>query len=106
MFRTITEALTTVRAHWTGKPDHEIYVRLFELCLLPGRKGVSTVDQCTALLCVDDHLLSIERRVRDQNASKKHRQSGRDNQERYIHAATNFVEAHKDSPLYVQQIII
>ncbi|KIO21797.1 hypothetical protein M407DRAFT_28610 [Tulasnella calospora MUT 4182] len=97
MFQTISRALTTLSAEWTGKPDHEVYVRLFKLCLLPGRKDVSAVDQHAVLEHLDDHLLSIEHRIRSWGASETDRQRGRDQQNRCIQAVANCFVAHKYS---------
>ncbi|KAG9029875.1 hypothetical protein FS837_003451 [Tulasnella sp. UAMH 9824] len=84
MFATMSEALSTVTDQWRGKPNHEIYVWLFELCLLPGRKEISAFSQHPILERVDDHLISIERRIRGENASETDRQHGRDYQNRYV----------------------
>ncbi|KAG9039328.1 hypothetical protein FS837_000990 [Tulasnella sp. UAMH 9824] len=42
MFKTISRALTTVKGEWRRKPNHEIYVMLFKLCLSPRRKAIPT----------------------------------------------------------------
>ncbi|KAG8933522.1 hypothetical protein FRC00_013115 [Tulasnella sp. 408] len=90
MFDTISRALATVNGQWRGKPDHEIYVWLFELCQSPGRKDISEFDQHTVLEHVDDNLLSLENRVREEGASEIDRQHGRDCQNRYVQAVAGF----------------
>lgn len=106
MFQTISIALTTVNSHWEGKPDHEIYVRLFELCLLPGRKGVSIDGRHAVLECVDAHLLSIEHRIRDKNTSEEDRKHERDHRNRYLQSVTDFFEDCQDSSRYVRVILL
>ncbi|KAG8938074.1 hypothetical protein FRC00_005335 [Tulasnella sp. 408] len=86
---------------WEGKPDHEIYLRLFELCLSPGRAEITTAHQRMVLERVDDHLLSIERRIRDKNATEADRQLGRNYQIRYIQAVADFVKGREESSQYV-----
>lgn len=96
MFRTISSALATVSSEWGGKPDHEIYVRLFELCLqLPGRDGKPTDDQDALLEHFDAHLLSIERQIRDKNTSETDRQRGRALQIRYVQSVADFFRAQQ-----------
>ncbi|KAG8958145.1 hypothetical protein FRC00_003006 [Tulasnella sp. 408] len=90
MFRTISTALATVTAEWEWKPNHEIYVWLFELCLLPGRKEISAISQHPIVERVDNHLIAIESRIRDENASGTDRQQGRDYQNRYVQSVADF----------------
>ncbi|KIO18413.1 hypothetical protein M407DRAFT_31917 [Tulasnella calospora MUT 4182] len=101
MFQTISRALTTMSAEWIRKPNHEIYVRLFELCLLPGREGISAEVQDAVLEHFDDHLLSVELRIRDKNASETDRQQGRDYQNRYVQSVADCFRAYngKWSPI-------
>lgn len=101
MFEAIARSLTTVSAEWEGKPDHEIYVRLFELCLLPGRKEVSTGRQGVVFERVGNHLLPIERRIRSGGVSQADRQRLRDQQDRCVHAVAEFFVVHEDLPRYV-----
>ncbi|KIO18112.1 hypothetical protein M407DRAFT_32214 [Tulasnella calospora MUT 4182] len=101
MFQTTSRALSTVSAEWGGKPDHEIYVWLFELSLLRGKKEVSAPDQHAVLEHFGDHLLSIERGIRSWRASETDRQRGRDQQNRCIQAVANFFVAQEDSSQYV-----
>ncbi|KAG8937423.1 hypothetical protein FRC00_005741 [Tulasnella sp. 408] len=89
--------LATVRTQWRGKPDHEIYVWLFELYLLPGRKGISEIDQRLVLEDVDYHLLSLENWIRDEGASEIDRQRGRDYQNRYVQSIARFCAAQNSS---------
>lgn len=98
----MSRALTTLSAHWEGKPHHEIYVRLFELCLLPGRKEVSPDDQHAILERIDVHLLSAESWIRDERTSEINRQHGRDYQIRYVRSVAEFFRAYKDSFQYVR----
>lgn len=105
MFQTIAIALTTVTAHWERQPRPAIYAWLFELCLLPRRKEVPTVNQHVVLEHLDDHLVSIEHRIRDKNASERDRQLGRDDQNRYIQSMVDFFRNHKYSSQYVQRIL-
>ncbi|KAG8932768.1 hypothetical protein FRC01_012397 [Tulasnella sp. 417] len=105
MFKTISTALDTVPTapdtgvthweDWAGKPSDEIYVRLFELCLLFERDGI-TVDRDAVLKRFGDHLLSIEKRIRDKNGPGTDRQHGRDHQNRYVQSAAASFKAHKD----------
>ncbi|KAG8917496.1 hypothetical protein FRC01_002408 [Tulasnella sp. 417] len=97
MVQTISAALTTARTQWGSKPDHEIYVGLFELCLLPGRKVILTADYHAVLGDIDAHLISIERLVRNKDTSKTDRQNGREQQNRCIRAAADFFGAQKSS---------
>ncbi|KAG8938089.1 hypothetical protein FRC00_005350 [Tulasnella sp. 408] len=97
MFRTISTALSTVGDQWKGKPDHGIYVWLFELCLSPGSKRTPEFDQHTVLEHVDDHLLSLENRIREEGASEIVRQRGRDYQNRYVQAFARFCADQKYS---------
>ncbi|KAG8938090.1 hypothetical protein FRC00_005351 [Tulasnella sp. 408] len=97
MFGTISRALATVSAQWRGKPDHEIYVWLFELYLLPGRKGISEFDQRLVLEDLDHHLLSLENRIREEGASEIDRQRGRDYQNRYVQLIARFCAAQDSS---------
>ncbi|KAG8937424.1 hypothetical protein FRC00_005742 [Tulasnella sp. 408] len=90
MFETISEALTTASARWRGKPYHEIYVWLFELCLLPGREEIYKVYQQAVLKYVGNHLLSLENWIREEGASGIKRQHGRDYQNRYVQAVAGF----------------
>ncbi|KAG8938078.1 hypothetical protein FRC00_005339 [Tulasnella sp. 408] len=97
MFGTISSALNTVNDEWRRKPSHEIYVMLFKLCLLPRRKRVSIAAYNAVVESVDDHLISIERLVRDQNASEIDCQRGRDLQNQYIQSVVDFFGADQDS---------
>ncbi|KAG8913138.1 hypothetical protein FRC00_002965 [Tulasnella sp. 408] len=105
MFRTISTALTTVTTQWEGKPNHEIYVWLFELCLLPGWKEISILSQHPILERVDDHLLSVESRIRDENASGTDRQQGRDSQNRYVQSVADFFSANTVFSQYLWTLI-
>lgn len=51
---------------------------------------------------VDDALFSIERLVRDQNASDTDRQRGRDHQNQYVQSVVDFFGADEDSSRYVE----
>lgn len=95
MFQTISRALATVSSEWEGKPSDEIYVRLFDLCLLRGREGISTEDREAVLERFGTHLLSIESRIRDKNASETDRLRGRDHQIRYVQSAADFLRAQQ-----------
>lgn len=95
MFQTISTALATVAAQWEGKPNHEIYVWLFELCLLPGRK-ICTFYQHPILERVVDHLITIESWIRDRNNPETNPQEGRDYQNRYIQSVADFFTANTD----------
>ncbi|KAG8938088.1 hypothetical protein FRC00_005349 [Tulasnella sp. 408] len=90
MFRKISVALASdgdERREW---PDHEIFVWLFELCLLPGRSEIHEFHQHQALEHVDHHLLSLENRIREESASEIDRQRGRDYQNRYVQSIVGF----------------
>ncbi|KAG9042647.1 hypothetical protein FS837_010598 [Tulasnella sp. UAMH 9824] len=104
MFQKISTALRTVTTQWEGKPNHGIYAWLFELCLLPGR-NISTFYQHPILERVDDHLISIESRIRDENASGTDRQQGRDYQNRYVQSAADFFTANTDFSQYLWTLI-
>ncbi|KAG9028813.1 hypothetical protein FS837_003776 [Tulasnella sp. UAMH 9824] len=90
MFGTISRALATVSAQWRGKPDHELYVWLFELCLLSEMKSIYEVDQHPVLERVHDHLLSLENWIREEGASEIDGQRGRDYQNRYVQSVARF----------------
>lgn len=105
MFGTISSALNTVKDEWRRKPNHEVYVMLFRLCLSPRRKGISTAAYHAVIGSVDDHLLSIERLVRDQSASETDRQRGRDHQNQYIQSIVDFYGADQDSSRYVEGVL-
>ncbi|KAG9033340.1 hypothetical protein FS837_002487 [Tulasnella sp. UAMH 9824] len=105
MFETVANALNTVTAQWRGKPDHEIYVWLFELRLLHGKNGTSTFSQHPILERFDDHLISIESRMRDENASETDRQHGRDYQNRYVRSVADFFTANADFSQYLWTLI-
>ncbi|KIO18414.1 hypothetical protein M407DRAFT_31918 [Tulasnella calospora MUT 4182] len=97
MFQMICRAVINVNAQWRRKPDHDIYVWLFELCLLHGRKEISA--GCHDVLDhVDDHLLPIERQIRSWRVSETDRQRGRDQRNRCVQAVANFFVAREDSP--------
>lgn len=104
MFQTISKALITVNAQWIWKPNHGIYIWLFELCLLPGWKEMSKVEQNAILKRVDDHLISTESWIRDENTPEIDRQLGRDYQNRYVQSVAAFFRAHMASSRYVQRI--
>ncbi|KAG9041619.1 hypothetical protein FS837_012027 [Tulasnella sp. UAMH 9824] len=96
MLEAISNVLNTVTAQWGGKPKQEIYVWLFELCLLPGRKEIPASSQGPILERVDDHLISIESQFRDENASETDRQHWRDCQNRYVRSVADFFTANTD----------
>lgn len=100
MFQTISTALATASAEWVEKPDHEIYVQLFELCFLPGRKEVSAHDYRTVLERVDFHLISIERGIRNKDVSQIDPQRGRASQNRCIQSVAKFLGAHGEFSRY------
>lgn len=105
MFETISRALTTVKGEWRRKPNHEIYVMLFKLCLSPRRKVIPTDSYEAVIGSVGDPLFSIERLVRDQNASDTDRQRGRDYQKQYIQSIVDFYAADQDSSRYVEGVL-
>lgn len=105
MFGTISSALETVTDPWRRKPNHKIYVMLFRLCLLPGRKEIPTASYQAVIGSIDDHLLSIESLVRDQDASEAARQRGRDHQNQYIQSVVDIFGADQDLSQYVEDIL-
>ncbi|KAG8898510.1 hypothetical protein FRC01_010885, partial [Tulasnella sp. 417] len=93
MVQMIFAALPTASTSWRRKPDHEIYVRLLELCLVSGEDTIPAAYYQEILGDMDAHLLSIEEWVREKGASETDRQHGRDLQDRYILSVAPFFAA-------------
>lgn len=99
MVEVVNRGLATVEPAWTGRPDHELYVRLFEL-------GISTekgFDSAQSILhYLGSLLLSIEIRIRDAATSATDEQRGREHQNRCVQSVVGSLEGHSQRKLYVQ----
>ncbi|KIO24242.1 hypothetical protein M407DRAFT_26357 [Tulasnella calospora MUT 4182] len=94
----ITSALATVKSQWSGKPGHELYVRLFELCLLPEMASHSSLDNNTVLQILSDLLQAIEIHIRDETILEVKRHRGRENQNRCVQLVVEYLKAPVGSP--------
>ncbi|KAG8943793.1 hypothetical protein FRC04_002487 [Tulasnella sp. 424] len=92
MIEVIGRGLATVEFKWKGKPDHELYVRLFEL-------GLSSGIRISGARPILEHfgslLLYIEIRIRDQAISERDGQRGREHQVRCVQSVVGSLKVEE-----------
>lgn len=102
MIKVIARALATVEPNWTYRPNHELYVQLFELSVLAAK---NIRNSRLVLEHLGTLLLSIEIRIRDETTSESVGKIGREQQNRCLQSAVECIKASSSPDHSIMQYV-